>query len=200
MRSLQDRLQETEALLLGVLNRLPDDELSAALQQEKGSSHQTWTSSMSGQDYWSCYPLNRLDSVRQWQKSRTSQNIQANSSEHVHKEGAPGWALPDAPQEIKVQAADSANLPPGFDQAPPAVMQTQVYDWPGAQEPAIASRDERYSEEARDVAQTLFSISNQGNALPRDQLRSTPPQMHGNVTTSPDLETLPSRFPKHLFW
>ena len=73
LRSLQDRLQESEKLLLSLLDEVPDSTLANALHRGSGNtstppSHQTWTGSMSGQDYWTRYPLNRLESIRDWQR------------------------------------------------------------------------------------------------------------------------------------
>ncbi|KAF2173832.1 hypothetical protein M409DRAFT_48752 [Zasmidium cellare ATCC 36951] len=159
---------------------------------------------MSGPDYWSSYPLNRLDSVRQWQRARNSETITLKPSEPTQKNAASAWGVSDVPSDIKMQPVDSAlhaaSLTSAGDQAPPADFQNEDYDWPQTQEAIIAPREERYSEETRDVAQTLFSISNQGNLLPRDQPRSVPAPMQGNMANSQDAEALPSRFPKHLFW
>lgn len=204
LRSLQDRLQETEALLLGALNRLPDDEVLSTLQQEKPASHQTWTASMSGQEYWNRYPLTGLESVRQWQRSRNSETASSRPQEQPSKSVIAGPKEQRAPQNIKMQSIDSApsvaDFPSGDTRAAPDTSGSPGYTWPQAPVNALAAQDERYSEETRDVAQTLFSISNQGQTLPREHPQSVPKQTQDDVAISTDLDTLPSRFPKHLFW
>lgn len=205
LRSLQDRLQETETLLIGALNQLGDDELLRAFQQDKSVSHQTWASSTSGQDYWARYPLNRLESVRAWQESRLSERATSRPLDQVHLERTSEPKGQRPPQDTKSQlAAPSSGIidfPMNGEQPHSSASQNTVYDWPQTQSNANVPSEERYSEETRDVAQTLFSISNQRNAFSRDeQPRSIPQQMDDEVAVSPDLADAPSRFPRHLFW
>lgn len=205
LRSLQDRLQETETLLLGALNRLPDDEVQVALQQGKSASHQTWTTSMSGQDYWARYPLNRLDTVREWQRSHMSATNSIQTPRQLYQGKASAWSDADNTRDIKVPSVNAVSMSPalqsGIAREHSTISKNEDHGRYQMTGDSIAPHEERYSEETRDVAQTLFSISNQRNTLPRgDQPRSVPQETLENDVVSADLESLPSRFPKHLFW
>lgn len=212
LRSLQDRLQETEKLLLGVLGQVSDDGLHSALQQANSSvpapSHQTWTNSCSGQEYWNQNPLSEIASIRRWQQHR-------NSSELANPASQPQPAQPSqaratratrasAPMQASVGAPFMSSVPQNgpYYQTPHTAQfngDAALTD-PGYQRP---NHERRYSEETRDVAEALYSISNHPVENPPQQEQAqTATQQESNVTTAgPDkLEPLPSEFPKQLFW
>lgn len=204
LRSLQDRLQETERLLLNVLPQVPDEVLGAALQQSdanNGPSHQAWTGSLSGPEYWSRFQLNRLDNIREWQDhratgalrpSRQSSQPVPNSNLPVFSEGAHAAVAPashdSTPRDHTSQHGSLPGQSSGADGA-----------WPQSVPTTLDKR--RYSEETRDACEALFSISNprppetrRAEYAPPEQSPQSPYPATGGTTASP------SQFPKHLFW
>ncbi|CAK4004077.1 C6 finger domain [Lecanosticta acicola] len=209
LRSLQDRLQETEKLLLGVLNQASDDALHNGLQQANSNSnppapsHQTWTSVCSGQEYWAHYPLNELSSIRQWQQHRMSGDLasfQPNAPLSRHLRAATASGPPQAgPTSTGHSSAISRVAQNGpYYQTPHADQfngDAGLREQPTYQTP---SHERRYSEETRDVAQALYSISNH---LVEGSTQPVPAQdAPSEPKDEKSQETLPSKFPEKLFW
>lgn len=230
LRSLQDRLQENEKLLLSLLEEVSDSTVANALHRDLGStstapSHQTWTGSLSGQEYWTRYPLNRLESIRDWQRQRTAtalrpaSEIPAPPVMTTRHERDSHFQEPTPPQPTMVTtqpipdtiSRDNGLISPypnGHQQAYQSTNQSPSTDWQSPQEPKTSLHERRYSEETRGVAEALFSISHQGNqarmqAQPQQQQEQQQPMLDSGdsrTASAPVLEKLPSQFPTHLFW
>jgi hypothetical protein len=217
LRSLQDRLQETERLLLHLLPQFSDEQLVATLQHDAvhGPSHQAWTTSLSGPDYWSKHPLNRPDSIREWQRHRTDGFIKVDhASPHQPYPSHKIESTPDVPQYQHVApsghnvgAIPTARMviddPRSYQAVAPQNPYIETGDWRQAQNSSSALNQRRYSEETRDACEALFSISNPARSASKPaepQMKDVrPPTRHDDVP-APGLETLPAQFPKHLFW
>ncbi|KAF2213708.1 hypothetical protein CERZMDRAFT_96533 [Cercospora zeae-maydis SCOH1-5] len=174
LRSLQDRLQETERLLLGVLSRVSDGDLLDVVQNDASAanapSHQTWSSTMSGQEHWTHYPLTRLDTIRAWESARRSYMPAIKSEQRtVYDPTLEGGARTaytrhDAasPMSMNAQCVSAA---PGANEEhfrgySNATSHTRNDSWPPAEGSRMGRDERRYSEETREAGEALFSISN----------------------------------------
>ncbi|SMQ51668.1 unnamed protein product [Zymoseptoria tritici ST99CH_3D1] len=215
LRSLQDRLQETERLLLSLLPQVSNEQLVATLHNDTGHgpSHQAWATSLSGPEYWSKHPLNRPDTIREWQRHRTDGFVK---SDH------PGPHLPYPSQKLE-QTPELPHMP----HASPPILNGQAApiarmivddprqyqavsqhpygengDWRQAQHGSSALSQRRYSEETRDACEALFSISNPARSVSKQidpQITEMRPPTRQEETPTSEKQ-LPAQFPKHLFW
>ncbi|KAM3414113.1 C6 finger domain protein [Cercospora zeina] len=180
LRSLQDRLQETERLLLGVLSRVGDGDLRDVVQNDASTanapSHQTWSSTMSGQEHWSHYPLTRLDAIRAWESARRSympaiKSEQRTVYDPTLEAGArtaytrQEVASPMSMNAQTASAAPGASMPSVNNGDPSrsystATTHTRNDSWPPAEGSRTERDERRYSEETREAGEALFSISN----------------------------------------
>lgn len=231
LRALQDRLQDTERLLLGVLDRTSDAELLDILERESafggGPSHQTWTSAMSGSEYWSSHPLNRLDGIRAWERHRRSGEITnrqarpslapsiAESATTILPGRLPGSLATDTIYERS--PVDSNSNVGNLDRKDIDIYNQQYPSVPRRTEPwaapeAVMARPDsrRYSQETREAGETLFSISNHHRTASHQSHRtqeswSQPPSTQHSRTSANPVAAVPpqtgsTQFPKHLFW
>ncbi|KAF7185566.1 hypothetical protein HII31_13063, partial [Pseudocercospora fuligena] len=231
LRALQDRLQDTERLLLGVLDRTSDAELLDVLQRESafggGPSHQTWTSAMSGSEYWSSHPLNRLDGIRAWERHRRSGEIAnrqarpsiapsiAESATTIPPGRLPSSTVADTAYETS--PLDSMSNFGSGDQKDIDIYSQQYPSIPRRTEPwaapeAVMARPDsrRYSQETREAGEALFSISNHHRTAshqshpPPTQWSQPPSTQHPQTSVKPATPVPPqtgtTQFPKHLFW
>lgn len=203
LRSLQDRLQETERLLLNVLPHVPDEALEAVIQQtdtSNGPSHQAWTSSLSGTQYWQRFNLNRLDHIREWQDHRTNGSLRPTSqpSQMMPNSNTSGFSEvtrhPSAPINPEMASEHTGQNGAMARDAEPAS---------GWSDPQTTSRrldERRYSEETRDACEALFSISRPAEPKRPEHAPPGPTPSNPYPAASGDNSSLPSQFPKHLFW
>ncbi|GIZ48338.1 hypothetical protein CKM354_001140300 [Cercospora kikuchii] len=180
LRSLQDRLQETERLLLGVLSRVSDGDLLDVVQNDASTanapSHQTWSSTMSGQEHWSHYPLTRLDTIRAWESARRSYMPAIKSEQRTFYDPTlESGARTDytrqevaSPMPMNAQssgAASGTSMPSlnngeHFRSYSNATAHSRNDSWPPAESSRMERNERRYSEETREAGEALFSISN----------------------------------------
>lgn len=225
LRSVQDRLQEIERLLLGLLPRVSDNDLLHVLEHDAannhpGPSHQTWTTSLSGQDYWAQHAMNNLDSIRAWEQER-----QPGSA--VIPE--PSGLGPSTAVELRSEMQSPANLhshrtmhrmslPPrerGQYYSACSAVYPKSEHWPSSDISHAPTQKRRYSEETREAGEALFSISNHvRNVSQQSQSYSQPhspsplqalgpnqpPETATILRSAVNYTNLDKDFPKHLFW
>lgn len=167
LRSLQDRLQETERLLLGALSRLDDADLTDILtsQDGKAPSYQTWSTSLSGQAYWQRIPLSRLDSIRQWQRERRAW---AHGDQAVSIQQPTTLAGPDRNSDGMVTDTTA------FRQDQGAYTQDMQGSEPNIGPTWSVDQSSHLKPHERDVAEALYSISNSHSSAFQQQQLSTP--------------------------
>lgn len=190
LRSLQDRLQETERLLLGVLPHVPDEVLGAVLQQPDGVLAKI------PYEHWSRFRLNRLDHIREWQ------NYHANGPHRPSPQSnqpASKASIPDFSEGTRTSVASLGMASEQHDSIPRQTSTSSEWQRPRSATPRLDER--RYSEETRDACEALFSISNPRPAPETKRAEYAPPEntSHPYPATA-DSSSLPSQFPKHLFW
>ncbi|CZT14114.1 uncharacterized protein RCC_00088 [Ramularia collo-cygni] len=202
LRSLQDRLQETERLLLTVLPHVPDEILGPVLQQSdatSGPSHQAWTSSLSGPEYWSRFSLNRIDHIRDWQDHRASGVLRPSPQSSQPAQNSAQASIPDEMHHPSAHIhqnmlSEHAGQNGGLAGSTPA-----NDGWSQPQPPPARLDERRYSEETRDACEALFSISRPSETKrPEYAPPGQNPQSPYPATTG-DRTSLPSQLPK-LFW
>lgn len=217
LRALQDRLQDTEQLLCGVLGLISDDQLSKVqtAASDSGASHQVWSTSMSGPEYWSRYSLNSLHSIRGWQHDQTSKRRKPGLAWGQAVSQAPRASIELGAAQIPLPSPSLASVRSAELQANPASGQTKSSQhsrqlaqgdlgpdpaWVSHENEPVVSIERRYSEETRDVAKTLFSISNNNNAVNAQGGAPQETSAMDDPESSATPDTPASRFPKHLFW
>lgn len=188
-----------------MLPQVPDEVLGAVIQQNdtsNGPSHQAWTSSLSGPEYWSRFHLNRIDHIREWQDHRATGVLRPSpqGSQSALKGGLPGFAdgTRNSVTSLNPELANEHAGPSGSHQR--QISASGEWQHPKAATPRLDER--RYSEETRDACEALFSISNPNSRPPETKPTNyAPPEITSHpYPATTDSTSLPSQFPKHLFW
>jgi hypothetical protein len=167
------------------------------------STHQAWTTSLSGQDHWSQYPLNRVKSIRSWQDCR--------------KRVAQRHDSMPAPSRLSTQMGGELSAPSTehIDSRPPPVhlsdheTATAAHTRKKSRSPpergsSNSFYERRYSQETREAGEALFSIraSSQSHRLETRGPLSTWAPSQSSDRATPTIASGPmiSPFPAHLFW
>lgn len=116
---LENRLYETETVLLKVLSQIPDSQLTSALSQGQSSST-TGSGSYSpfsrlgkrGAEYWNGFPLDTTRHVREWQHDCLSQKSTSTG-------GVPDRVQPESMNIQHTQSQDSNQAEVGVDDNDP---------------------------------------------------------------------------------
>ncbi|KAI5364085.1 putative zn(2)-C6 fungal-type DNA-binding domain-containing protein [Septoria linicola] len=195
LRSLQDRLQDTERLLVALLGRVSDAELLDVLQSEaarsaNAPSHQTWSSAMSGQEHWTQHPLTRLDTIRAWENGRRlyapavkpeprsvyDPALEADSrSAYTHHERPSPARSTVPPTSMETRTSMPTVDDSDHYQSFPST-HTRTDSWPQPEINRIDRTERRYSEETREAGEALFSISNHLRSAQQQQQQHPVPQ------------------------
>ncbi|KAL4752388.1 hypothetical protein BDW72DRAFT_72664 [Aspergillus terricola var. indicus] len=127
IESLERRLQETEGLLLGLLEQVSDSQLAESIPVPHHDPSAQLRSSKRGSEFWKLFPLKSVQEIRAWQEDR--------------QRSVPEGASTSAPTPQLAQgdvSTPATGGEPGFEQASLQIQQespgpqTSLSTWRGA--------------------------------------------------------------------
>ncbi|KAL4922770.1 hypothetical protein BDW62DRAFT_2843 [Aspergillus aurantiobrunneus] len=112
METLERRLQETENLLLGLLEQVSDSQLSESIPHPTAQLR----SGKRGSEYWKLFPLRSVQEIRSWQDDcqRPAPERASTSTPNVDRADIPAPEVTEAPAVLE----ESQRPPPSSEPQP----------------------------------------------------------------------------------
>ncbi|KAL3478057.1 hypothetical protein BJX99DRAFT_114064 [Aspergillus californicus] len=134
IETLEHRLQQTEALLLGLLSQVSDSQLadSAVIPHEPSATEQLRPGKRgTGSEYWKRFPLGSVEEIRSWQRDCQGSTPDADPIERPPTPDGDSTDLPtvqaDAPQMSQQRASPEPR--PSMWSGAPSVNFQQQFLW-----------------------------------------------------------------------